>query len=62
MLSKITRSLQVKQMQRVQGIQTAFCFFANESLISVYVLNYVYTGTHKTNTCVFSNFLLQERA
>lgn len=62
MLSKISHLLQVKQMQHIQGMQTAFCLFANESLTSVCVLNYLYTYAHKTQTCVFNNFLLQWRA
>lgn len=49
-------------MQHVHGIQTAFCFFANESLMSVCVLHYVYAYALKTNTCVFNNFLLQQTA
>lgn len=62
MLSKITHLLQAKQMQHIQGIQTAFCFFTNESLMSVCVLNYIYTHAHKTNIGIFNNFLLQQRA
>lgn len=38
-----------------------FSFFTNETLMLVCVLSYTYMYAHRTNACIFNNFLLQQR-